>query len=62
MTIVDILLLATVCACAVAIFAAGYSWALIRELNQLQKTNIRIGGESDVCTDENWSPFGPLEG
>lgn len=59
MTTIDILLTLTIGACAVALFAAGHSWALIRELNRLRETEpkIKVGGSSDVDKSEGWMPF-----
>lgn len=59
MTTIDILIGLTIGACAVALFAAGHSWALIRELNRLQDTKpkIKVGGTSDVDKSEGWMPF-----
>lgn len=60
MTGTEIILLMAVSAMAgVAIVAFVQLGRTLRQLNEeLEKPQLALGGQSDVCKDEDWMPFG----
>lgn len=61
-----VLILITLVSFSFGSMSLGYAWGVTKQLKKMEQRvavgqpTIKVGGESDVCKDADWMPFGEV--